>query len=554
MRTAMQRKQRHVTQAHERELLVLPPVADDPVFVDDRGTSACYTRPVGNDPHEFAALYMRHRWSFGLHARRFLHDQRDVDEVVQEGFLKLFLALPELDNELQALAYARRTITNLCIDRYRADQRRPRLVDLESVQLELADDDEIDPVVAAEDAAIVREALALLSPLHREALIKREVEEKPLPQIAAELDIPVEQVKHVLHRARRSLRRLLVGTHVEPGVDLDLITVLAANRARMAAAAKPTGAAAIALLLVLAGVIGLRSSDRGGKVMGAAPSAGPLLGDPAPLRGTVGVTASTTHVAAPPKASVTRGHATAPRHSSAGTSAGSTAGAPAVVHSAPPVKPPVTQPVAPPVAPPVVRPETTSRLSLSGLLSASTHPEIEGTQTFDTVGGTTAAFSKFVAPTDQGPLVLTQTLSNADDGSVTYAADAALPVDGAAVPAQLGAADVPAPTVTKNADGTVNVVIDTTFTLPVAPTGALPASDRFVVQALYAPDLTTVLAERVVVGGPDDPLPALTASGYNDTSTLPLDGSTVRPGPTTTDLSTGRENPVGRDQEPLPSS
>src|SRR5439155_2456825 len=119
-------------------------------------------------------------------------DQRDVDEVVQEGFLKLFLALPELDNELQALAYARRTITNLCIDRYRADQRRPRLVDLESVELELADDDENDPVVAAEDAAIVREALALLSPLHRDAHLMREVQEKSLPEIAQELDIPVE--------------------------------------------------------------------------------------------------------------------------------------------------------------------------------------------------------------------------------------------------------------------------------------------------------------------------------------------------------------------------
>ena len=94
----------------------------------------------------------------------------------------------------------------------------------------------------------MREALALLSPLHREALIKREIEEKPLPQIAEELDIPVEQVKHVLHRARRSLRRLLVGTHVEPGVDLDLAMVLAANRERAARVAKPVGASVVALL------------------------------------------------------------------------------------------------------------------------------------------------------------------------------------------------------------------------------------------------------------------------------------------------------------------
>ena len=232
------------------DVVVLPRVADDPVFIESLDVPGDPVTPepvqapkaLGNDPHEFAALYMRHRWSFALHARRFLNDQRDIDEVVQEGFLKLFLAMPELDNELQALAYARRTITNLCIDRYRADQRRPRLVDLEHVTPEmLAEDDELDPLVAAEDAAFVREALAQLSPLHREALIKREIEEKPLPQIAAELDIPVEQVKHVLHRARRALRRLLVGTHVEPGVDLDLAAVLAANRKRAAAVATPTG-------------------------------------------------------------------------------------------------------------------------------------------------------------------------------------------------------------------------------------------------------------------------------------------------------------------------
>ncbi|MFN2625410.1 MAG: RNA polymerase sigma factor, partial [Mycobacteriales bacterium] len=88
-------------------------------------------RALGSDPHDFASLYMRHRQSFGFLARRFLHDPRDVDEVVQETFLRLFLALPELETELQALAWCRRTVTNLCIDRYRADQRRPRLIDLD---------------------------------------------------------------------------------------------------------------------------------------------------------------------------------------------------------------------------------------------------------------------------------------------------------------------------------------------------------------------------------------------------------------------------------------
>jgi len=356
------------------DVVVLPRVADDLVFTESLDVPGDHVTPepvqaprsLGSDPHDFAALYMRHRWSFALHAQRFLHDQRDVDEVVQEGFLKLFLAMPELENELQALAYARRTITNLCIDRYRADQRRPRLVDLEQLtSAQLADDEELDPVVAAEDAALVREALAMLSPLHREALIKREIEEKPLPQIAAELDIPVEQVKHVLHRARRALRRLLVGTAVEPGADLDLAAVLAANRARAAAAGKPIGAAVIALILILAGVLGLRGSQGRSTVAELPPSGSGLeLGDPTQPHGVVGQVGLPSHPAAKPASTDTK-----PRTHRASTHRPPRSTRPVT----PAVKPVVTPPVQPPSAgggsttPPVVVPPAADRFVVSGL-------------------------------------------------------------------------------------------------------------------------------------------------------------------------------------------
>jgi RNA polymerase sigma factor (sigma-70 family) len=204
-------------------------------------------RVLHSDPHDFAGLYIRHRASFTMHARRYLRDGRDADEVVQEAFLRLFLALPELETELQALAYCRRTITNLCIDRYRAQARRPSLVDLDSANaLDLAEDDPGDPVVRAEDAAMVRAALSLLSPLHRAALVKREIEEKPLPVIAEELDIPEESVKHVLFRARRALRRILASTSLAPGNDAEIAGALG-----KAVRSSSGGVAAFVLLLFL---------------------------------------------------------------------------------------------------------------------------------------------------------------------------------------------------------------------------------------------------------------------------------------------------------------
>lgn len=223
-------------------------------------------RVLGADPHDFAGLYIRHRSSFAAQARRFLHDPRDVDEVLQEGFLRLFLALPELPNEVQAMAYCRRTITNLCIDRYRADQRRPRLVDFDSVSLDaMVDDDPGDPVVQAEDAAVVRNALAMLSPLHRAALIKREVEEKTLPVIAAELDVPEEKVKHLLHRARRSLRRHLAATHVAPGVDVDATsTATLIARGLTSNGAKIGGTLVLLAAVLLGGVTDMRAVQLSG--------------------------------------------------------------------------------------------------------------------------------------------------------------------------------------------------------------------------------------------------------------------------------------------------
>jgi len=207
-------------------------------------------RRLGADPHDFAGLYIRHRSSFGSQARRFLRDPRDVDEVVQEAFLRLFLALPELETELQALAYCRRTVTNLCIDRYRADKRRPKLVNIESLPPGDFPDEELsDPVVQAEDAAFVREALSMLTPLHREALVKREIEEKSIPVIAAELDVPEESVKHLLHRARRALRRHLAKTHLAPGADLEATSTLSLIGRSAAASGGRLGVVAVFLLL-----------------------------------------------------------------------------------------------------------------------------------------------------------------------------------------------------------------------------------------------------------------------------------------------------------------
>jgi RNA polymerase sigma-70 factor, ECF subfamily len=176
-------------------------------------------------------LYLRLRPDLEMHARRYLSRPQEVEDVVQETLLRVYISAVDLEADLQALAFARRVLTNLCIDRLRAAGRRPAVISLEGSFAHLLPDPDrsAESVMRAEDATVVRGALAQLSPTHRTALVMREVEEKPIQAIADELGIPHESVKHLLFRARRSLRRLLTGTVVEPGVNPDEWTASASG-------------------------------------------------------------------------------------------------------------------------------------------------------------------------------------------------------------------------------------------------------------------------------------------------------------------------------------
>lgn len=177
------------------------------------------------ESEEFRRLYLRLRPELESQARRFVKRPQEIEDLVQETLLRLYVSAVDLESDVHALAFARRVLENICIDRFRAAGRRPAVVSLEGSLADQLPDDEgeaQETVLRAEDASVVREAMAQLSPEHRAALIKREIEEKPIPVIAAELGIPADSVKHLVFRARRSLRRQLVGTTVEPGIDPEL--------------------------------------------------------------------------------------------------------------------------------------------------------------------------------------------------------------------------------------------------------------------------------------------------------------------------------------------
>jgi RNA polymerase sigma factor (sigma-70 family) len=213
---------------------------------------------------ELGAFYTEHRSELVAHASRILKDSARAEEVIQDALIKVMLAAPELESTDHALGYMHRTIENLCIDIFRIEGRRPNLVVLDDASAELEstwvdNKDHADVISAAEDAAIVRQALAMLSPSERAALVMWEMEGRSTEEIAAELGIKESAVRHTVSRARASLRRVMSELVIDKERGLTALDMLSITYRKTAEVAKKSSKAALSLILVFFAFLGFNS-------------------------------------------------------------------------------------------------------------------------------------------------------------------------------------------------------------------------------------------------------------------------------------------------------
>jgi RNA polymerase sigma factor (sigma-70 family) len=216
---------------------------------------------------DLASLYSEYRLSMISQARRMLRSDSEANEVVQEAFIKFILAAPELDTKERALAYMRATINNLSLNVIRARGSRPNLVALDSDTsaerlAEIAVENYIPADVsisAAEDAAIIKLALAQLSPAERAALVMWEMEGRSTSEIASELGIKESAVRHTVSRARASLRRVLSELVIDEERGLTALDMLSTSYKKAAEIAQKSSKVALSLLLVVTAFLGFNS-------------------------------------------------------------------------------------------------------------------------------------------------------------------------------------------------------------------------------------------------------------------------------------------------------
>ncbi len=213
---------------------------------------------------QFSSFYTQNRSELIAHANRIVKDKAKAEEVTQEALVKFMLAAPELSSDDHALSYLHRTIENLCIDLFRAENRRPNLVALDDATAEVesawqVSGDHSLVISAAEDAAIIRQALSLLSPAERAALVMWEVEGRSTKEIAKELGIKESAVRHTVSRARASLRKILAELVVNEERGLTALDLLSTTYKKAAELANKSSKIALTFILVLTAFLGLNS-------------------------------------------------------------------------------------------------------------------------------------------------------------------------------------------------------------------------------------------------------------------------------------------------------
>jgi RNA polymerase sigma-70 factor (ECF subfamily) len=216
---------------------------------------------------DFAKVYVRYRPRLESHARKFLRDQTEIDEVIQDAFMYLFLSQPELDSEIGVLKFLQWKTRLLCLDIIRVQGRRPLTIldDTENYDLNLkSTDSPADDYEKMFDVAIVHAALSRIPDRQREALIRAEFAEQSAAQIGADLGVSENAVRQLLMRARRSFRTELLEQVNIAGIEISEVLSVAVRKAKDVS--KNAGAMIIALLLPLAVTLGFQyvSSNSGG--------------------------------------------------------------------------------------------------------------------------------------------------------------------------------------------------------------------------------------------------------------------------------------------------
>jgi RNA polymerase sigma-70 factor, ECF subfamily len=188
----------------------------------DDPDAALVTLAQKGDARAFEALMVKYQRRIARHVARYVKRASDVEDVVQEVFIKAYRGIASFKGESTIYTWLYRIARNTA---FTFVTRQSKIVVLqedidpsesgESMDLHGSDDESPERILFAKQIAeAVELAMTRLQPELSEALLLYEVEGKPYKQIAEMLQVPIGTVRTRIFRARE-----FIAQRLEPLLD-----------------------------------------------------------------------------------------------------------------------------------------------------------------------------------------------------------------------------------------------------------------------------------------------------------------------------------------------
>jgi len=171
---------------------------------------------LAGDTEQYYALIRPYERAVYRMALSFVKNESDAEDVAQEAFLRAFRNLASFRGESKFGTW----LISITLNEARRRLRRQNILYMESLDEPREGETRISPALLRdwreipsealerrEERALLEEAIDRLSPIYREVLVLRDIEEMSIEETSIALAISASSVKVRLHRARMMLQK-----------------------------------------------------------------------------------------------------------------------------------------------------------------------------------------------------------------------------------------------------------------------------------------------------------------------------------------------------------
>lgn len=179
----------------------------------------------GGDQTAFDELMRRHQTAVMKIALSIVRDKQDAEDEVQNAFWKAYEHINQFQRDSKFSTWLTRIVVNQCLMKLR-QARRAKFAYLDDAlpgeevgPFELCDlrQSPEDSLGQMEVARVLAKEISRTPPLLRNVFLLRDVQEKPMSEVAEQLGISVAAAKSRLLRARTELRTRMERHHGQAG-------------------------------------------------------------------------------------------------------------------------------------------------------------------------------------------------------------------------------------------------------------------------------------------------------------------------------------------------